>query len=234
MWKSHMQRFTDYHCLAPDFPGFGQSNQEEWISLDDSANRVIDLIRQRAVNSCAHLVGLSLGSSVAITLLGKAPDLTDHVIIDGAGVLPLPGLPLMKIGFRLLQPFLKTNFVIQTIANSTKIPPDEYDDFRRNLRAMSSASFTRSFIQALSLRQPTGLEKVKSPVLFVAGEMEPAAVHQSNALLAGIMPAAQYRIAPKMGHGWFAAAPDLHYRMIKAWLENQPLPEELAQASSRT
>lgn len=26
MWADHMDAFADYHCLAPDLPGFGHSN----------------------------------------------------------------------------------------------------------------------------------------------------------------------------------------------------------------
>jgi pimeloyl-ACP methyl ester carboxylesterase len=29
MWKSHMEQLTDFHCLAPGFPGFGQSRSAE-------------------------------------------------------------------------------------------------------------------------------------------------------------------------------------------------------------
>ena len=41
------------------------------------------------------------------------------------------------------------------------------------------------------------------------------------------MPNAPNYIAPRLGHGWFAEAPDLHYRMVQVWLHNEPLPEEL-------
>ena len=32
MWKSRMEQLADFHCLAPDCPGFGQSRSEEMIS----------------------------------------------------------------------------------------------------------------------------------------------------------------------------------------------------------
>ena len=106
MWKSHMEQLADFHCLAPDFPGFGQSRSQEWISLDIITDEVIRLVQKRTAQDQVHIVGLSLGGSVAMTWLGKAPQFVDHAIVDGAGVQPLPGLPLMKIGFRLMQPFL--------------------------------------------------------------------------------------------------------------------------------
>lgn len=231
MWKKHMDRLADYHCLAPDFPGYGRSADQEWVSLDETADQIIDVIRNRIQPAKVHVVGLSLGGSTAITLLSKAPDLIDHAIIDGAGVLPLPGLGFMKIGFHLLQPFLHTHMVIKTIARSMKIPDDGFEEFEQNMRSMSSSSFTRSFLQALSLRQPPGLDQVQCPSLFVAGEKEPRAVNESNAMLARSMPNAQSRMAPDLGHGWLAEAPDLHIRMVQAWLSDQPLPAELVQFS---
>jgi pimeloyl-ACP methyl ester carboxylesterase len=174
------------------------------------------------------VVGLSLGGSVAFVVLSKAPDLVDHAIIDGAGVLPLPGLPLMKAGFHLVQPFLHTGFVMRALARAMKIPEAEYHEFKQGMVAMSPSSFTRSFIQALSLRQPPGLDKVTRPVLFVAGETEPQAVKESQAILAEKMPNAQCRVARRMGHAWLAETPELHIRMVRAWLSDQPLPSELA------
>lgn len=95
MWQSHMDRLADYYCLAPDFPGFGQSRNEEWNSLAATTAEVIKLVRERMTTDRVHLVGLSLGGSVALTWLGIAPQFVDHAIIDGAGIQRLPGLPLI-------------------------------------------------------------------------------------------------------------------------------------------
>jgi pimeloyl-ACP methyl ester carboxylesterase len=227
MWKTHMQRLDGYHCLAPDFPGFGRTGGEEWVSLDDTADRLIELIETRCIGGCAHIVGLSLGGSLALLLMARAPHLVDHAIVDGAGVLPLAGLPAFKLGLLLMQPFMKTEPVIRMLANSIKVPADEYAEFRDNLRMMSPSSFRRAFFHALSQGMPPGLEKFSGPALFVAGEREPKAVHQSNVMLSRRLPHAESRMAPKMAHGWYAEAPDLHYYMIRAWIENAPLPSEL-------
>lgn len=228
MWKAHMQRLAGYHCLAPDLPGFGRSREQAWVSLDATARQLVEVVCTRAANAKAHVVGLSLGGSTAIKLLSMAPDRIDHAIVDGAGVLPLPGLPLMKIGFRLMQPFLHREFVIKLIARGMHIDKAGYAQFRQDMRAMSPASFRRAFIQALSQRQPPGLEQVTCPTLFVSGEKEPEAVRRSNVMLARRMPNAQSRMVPGLGHAWGAVdAVDLNIRMVEAWIQDQPLPREL-------
>lgn len=229
MWKTHMDQLDDYHCLAPDFPGYGQSNDQDWVSINETTKQIAEIIRGRGSNGRAHIVGLSLGGSVTISLLSKAPELVDHAIVDGAGVLPMTGAPLMKIGFRLLQPFLHTEFVIKMIAQMTKISEDEYGEFREGMLMMSPLSFTRSFTEAISMRQPPGLDDVVNPVLFVSGEKEPEAVRRSNVMLSETMPNAQSRMIGEMGHGWLAEAPDIHCRMVRAWLNDDVLPEELVE-----
>ena len=230
MWDAHRARLPDYHCLAPDFPGFGRSNAQEWVSIEESANQVVELIRSRTRDAKAHVVGLSLGGITLIKLLSMAPERIDHAIVDGAGVLPLAGLPMMKVGFRLMEPFLHRDFVIKLIARMMHIDGEGYVQFRQDMLAMSPSSFRRSFIQALSLRQPSGLDQVTCPTLFVAGEKEPKAVNQSNVMLAQVMPHARSRMVPGLGHAWGAVeALDLHICMVEAWIQDQPLPDGLVE-----
>jgi pimeloyl-ACP methyl ester carboxylesterase len=160
-------------------------------------------------------------------LLGKYPDLIDHAIIDGAGVLPIAIAPLMKLVFRLIEPIIKTNPVISLMAKSLNLPKEGIADFERDMRAMSTRSFRRSWSQALDLRCPPGLEKATCPSLFVAGQKELKETHQSNRMLAKMMPNAQCRMAPNMGHGWLTEASELHCRMVCAWINDQSLPSEL-------
>jgi pimeloyl-ACP methyl ester carboxylesterase len=231
IWKSHMASLANYHCLAPDLPGFGRSNHQEWTSMDEVATELVDLIRTYAKDDKVHLVGLSLGGSIAIQLLGIVPGLLESVIVDGAGVLPIPGLSLMKIGLRILQPFLHTDLVIKTISRSlVKIPEEDFEEFKKGMLAVHPASFTRALIHANQAGQPPGLKYAPSRVLFVAGEKEPSATHRSNAMLTELMLEALYRVIPGVGHGWMSELTDLHIRMVDAWIRNSSLPHELVRA----
>ena len=61
----------------------------------------------------------------------------------------------------------------------------------------------------------------------MTGEREATAVRASNAALAALMPNAVARFAPGRGHGWLAVEPELHCRMVAAWITGQELPVEL-------
>jgi pimeloyl-ACP methyl ester carboxylesterase len=231
MWKSHMAILGNYHCLAPDYPGFGRSSNQEWTSIDEIANDLVDIVRKYAQGEKVHIVGTSLGGAIAIRLLGMIPGLLESVIVDGAGVLPLPGLFIMKIGLRILQPFLHTDFVIKTISRTmVKIPEENYEEFRKAMLSVIPSSFTRSIIQANHVQQPYGLKHVPCRVLFVAGEKEPKTILRSNAMLAELMPKALNRVVLGVGNGWMSEEPDLHIRMVETWLSDRPLPNELIKA----
>lgn len=88
MWGEHMAKLGGFHCLAPDLPGFGLSNKQPWTSRIDVTDRVAELIRTQVPERRAHVVGLSLGGSIAHTLLARHPHLVNRVVIDGCGVLP--------------------------------------------------------------------------------------------------------------------------------------------------
>ena len=42
-----------------------------------------------------------------------------------------------------------------------------------------------------------------------------------------MMPNAQGRLAPGLGHGWNVEAPDLFNAMVRAWITGRPLPGQL-------
>jgi len=222
MWRQHMARLTGFRCLAPDLPGFGRSSHLPFLSRTVTADLVAELISTRAPAGRAHVVGLSWGGGLAHTLLDRHPGLVDRAVIDGAGVLTWWGGGLILLGVTAVSPFLHTRPVTGLFAGI--IGMDE--EGRADLRASSRRAFRRAFVEGFK----SGVSRVEvtapSPTLLVAGEKE-TAVRPANAALASLMPRAAARFAPRLPHGWVAREPELHVRMVEAWLTGQELPSEL-------
>jgi len=230
MWEEHMRRLAGYHCLAPDLPGHGRSNRVPWTSLIDTTQQVAGLIEGRIPARRAHVVGLSLGGAVAHTLLAQRPELLDRVMIDGCGVrdvLPARGVGLWKLGFAMVSPFIHRGPVIGLFARMVGVAPSGRDQFAADLRAVSPAAFRRAFAEGNDIRISREELSASCPTLLVAGEREQRAIRASNAALAALMPNAEARFAPGRGHAWLAVEPELHVRMVEAWIIGQELPAEL-------
>ncbi len=227
MWQPFLSVLQDYHCLLLDLPGHGKSNGQEWLSLADTADQVLRVIREQTSQQRAHLVGASLGGSVAFQILSTCPEAVDHTFITGASLLPMPGLGPFKIVLRLVSPLIKTDLFLRAALKALNISGEDSDQFRQALRAVSRRTFVHAWTQALDLRYTPALGKVTAPILLMAGEKEGKFIHRSNSMLVERLPNARERIAPGMGHGWMGESPLLFSRVLKAWLVDADLPGEL-------
>ncbi len=221
IWREHMARLTDFHCLAPDLPGFGRSNHLPAASLRETADLVAKLIEARVPARRAHVVGISSGAVVIHALLDRHPDRVDRAVADGAPVLVPRGVRgLMLLATIVASPFLHTRPVMAGLR--------EHRD-AADVRVASRRAFWRSIVDSFQSFAAIG---APCPTLLVAGERETddfngMGVRSSNAALAALMPHAEARFAPGLGHCWQHKDPELHIRMLEAWFTGQELPSEL-------
>jgi pimeloyl-ACP methyl ester carboxylesterase len=224
MWHAHLERLAGrLHCLAPDLPGFGRSKQLPPLSLGGTADLIAQLIQARVSVQRAHIVGLSYGGSVVFATLERHPDRVDRAVIDGAAVLPLWGGwgdRFVQLGTTAISPIVTTRLVAALLSLAG------LRELGIELSSASPRAFRRAYKEGFTAPTSRAELEAQCPTLLVAGEKE-ATVRASNAALAELMPHAIARFVPGLGHAWFAWRPDLHMRMVEAWLTGGALPEEL-------
>jgi pimeloyl-ACP methyl ester carboxylesterase len=227
MWARQIAALADFHCLNVDLPGHGKSNHEDWVSLADTADQVAMLIQARGTSGRAHVVGLSLGGHVALALLERHADLLDRVVMSGVTAAPMPNRALLPVQLGLMSVLLKRRWFVRMQANSLHLPPDMQAAFIDNLLAMSMRAYRRIWQEAVDFRAPLSLQDVDTPTLITAGSRESKIITQAVSTIAAMMPNAQGRLAPGLGHGWNVEAPDLFNAMVRAWITGTPLPYRL-------
>lgn len=224
MWRFHMDRLASrFHCLAPDLPGFGRSNQLASLSLAETADLVAELIATRVPAGCAHVVGLSYGASVLIALLERHPDRVDRAVVDGAAVLPTWGGwgdRLVQLGVILVSPTINSRLLVALLGHLG------LREVGVELASASPRAFRRAYLEGFTAPASRALIEAPCPTLLVAGEKE-TTVRASNAGLAELLPHATARFVPGLGHAWFRFSRDQHTRMIEAWLSGEDLPPGL-------
>lgn len=240
MWAPQVEALSPhYHCFVPDLPEQGQSLAVAPFTMNGAADQIIDLIRGRAHGGRAHIVGLSLGAQLTVALLSRAPELVERAVISSALLRPMPlaGLysaSLMAALFRwTVTPLQGSQWYARLNMKYAGGVPERYfpqfwDDFRR----MTADSFAHVVAEGMAFRQPPGLERAHVPALVVVGRKEYAAMHHSARDLLSALPEAKGVVVDvgrsvAENHNWNLTAPDLFTRMVRAWLEGRPLPEEL-------
>lgn len=116
MWRYHTAALkNDFHCVIIDLPGHGNSRNIEWTDFDDVTEEIAGIIRDKA-HGKPHLVGLSLGGSLILTLLEKHADLVDKVIVDGAAHQPIKGSRVIIAMVYLMSLLKDTTFIAKLMA----------------------------------------------------------------------------------------------------------------------
>ena len=216
-WREHMRRLSDFHCLAPDLPGFGRSNQLPSASFSQTADLVARLIEKRVPARRASVVGISSGGMVIHALLRRHPDRVERAIIDGTPV-RARSRRLVALFF-LLAPFIHTRAIL-ALSQDTHDPAD--------LRAASRRAYGRTIAECF---RTSAVIDAPCPTLLIAGERESGLqgsdTRETNAALAALMPHGEAWYAPGLLHCWYREAPDLHIRTVEAWVKGRELPPEL-------
>lgn len=247
VWQPQVEALCgDYHCLVPDLPEHGRSSQVKPFTIQNSASLVTNLIREKAHGGRAHVVGLSQGAQINLALMALAPEIVDHAIVSSALVRPLPG-GMDKISPKMaaalyrwsVEPFKNSDWWTRiNMKYSAGIPDTYFPKFREMYKQLNADLFARILVENQRFRLPVGLERVAAPVLVLAGRNEYKAMTQSVSDIVAALPNAKgylvhhsRRMSLAQEHNWSITTPELFTRTVRAWLQDQALPEELQPAS---
>lgn len=226
MWQPQLADLSrDFHCLVPDLPGHGHSPDVDSFTLADCTAQTAELIQKRAHNGRAHIIGLSMGASIAMRLIVDFPQRVDHAVLSGPAGGPLGRvIPLL---LRVMMPLARTEFMLRQSARMLKLSPDVYDQFKQSQLRITGAMFDRIMKELDDFRAPADLSKTTIPLLVIVGQKEMGLNYRNARSALQIQPNAVGRIAPAVGHGWNGENPALFNAMVRAWLTDSPLPDEL-------
>lgn len=232
---------ADYHCLCIDLPGNGDSYEQEWISYEDSADKVASIIRASATGGTAHVVGLSLGGYVALHLYANAPELLQTVLLSGIATRPQScGWLVMKM-VACLRGLLRMTCTLTLAAKAMQLPDEAVPLFVRDSQRLDPLTIERAYQEEVFFQYPPNLGNAATtpngtlpPLLVVAGTREASIVVKSLADLpmklrsnGGSKNVVRAAKVPNVHHGWNGEAPELFTKMMRLWMTSQELPEEL-------
>lgn len=92
---------------------------------------------------------------------------------------------------------------------------------------MSAQTYRRIVEELVDCAAPEALRQRDTPTLMVAGSRESAVIQQAVVGLPQMMPNALGCFAPNARHGWNVEAPQLFNAMVRAWMNDAPLPSQL-------
>ncbi len=219
MWGMQLPAFEDFRQLVPDLPGFGASNEEPWESIPATADRIAELIAERCPEG-AHIVGLSLGSSVAVEVAARHPRLVRSLFLASAQLAP-PTRGSMLLATFLLRFWEKRGFWT-SLARSYGLRGEDAELFIETGLGIRRETAVAIYEQIRRGTPAATLARVTAPVIAVAGGRDSRAI-RSDSLerLTEALPNAFRAVARGMHHQWNIEDVELFNAALRSWLTSR-------------
>ncbi len=187
---------------------------------------IADIIKDKA-HGKSHLVGLSLGGGLVLTLLEKHADLFDRALVDGMCHHPIKGHRKVIVAVCVTS-FLKNTGLIAKVMSKMMakdgVTEEDYQSFVADLQQASSRSFRRAMSQANLLTTNLTCD---NPVFYVSGGKEFDSIHESHKLLASQNATSECAYYPDKGHAWLFSDVTTHIQLIHYFMQGYAFPNRL-------
>lgn len=231
IWDKQVKAFNDYHCIVPDIPGHGKSANIKHFTIQSAADMIIDIIKNKAKNGKAHLVGISLGAQIIVQILATAPEVVGHVLISGALVRSSQPtetfLNLLDYLIKVYLPDKNKTIRIMSYVRSYNIPKNLRSKFKESTYVIEKDSLERIIRENILFQMPSSLKNVEAHVLVMTGEKDFIIIKESAKYLLNKLPNSKGAMALKVGHLWNIENPKLFNKTLRTWITDNKSPEEL-------
>jgi pimeloyl-ACP methyl ester carboxylesterase len=228
MWNKQVKSLNDYHCIVVDLPGHGKSSEIKPLTVENTAEMIINLIQDQAHGKKAHLIGISMGAQVIVQILSTAPEVVDHALISGTLVRTTPPtknfLKLLNHLIEIYTPVKNNPLFIKSYIRSYNIPKNLFNKFKESTYNIKQDSLDKIIRENMLFKMPEGLGNVNVPVLVMIGEKDYRIINESAKKLINVLPNSKRAIALRVGHIWNMENPELFNKVLRAWINDESLP----------
>lgn len=219
-----------FHVILPTLDGHGEEYQRDYISTENSAQQIMDYIKNNCNGKLFAIGGVSLGGQIAIELLSLDSDIAQKAIIGGSICIPQPNLSristiVVKIFGKLM--FSKSASKIQLSLMKKIYPnmayPEEIENYYMEdmprLPMKTLVKMYKTYMGKYRLKE--SITESKAQVLYIYGEKEMRCVKESAKLFQKMHPDCILYEAKGYNHGYLSAYLPLEWiKLVNPFLTN--------------
>ena len=220
----------NYHVILPTLNGHGEEYQKDYISTEDSAQKILDYVRQNLGGKLFALGGVSLGGQIAMEILSLDSDIAEKAIIDGSLCIPQPRLAKLSIFLVSLfgklmfsKPACRLQLSIMNKIYPQLAYPDEIKNYfmedmpRTPIKTL--VTIYKTYMGRYKLKDTISASKAQ--VLYIYGEKELNGIKESARLFQQMHPDTVLYEAKGYNHGYLSAyLPQEWIDLVVPFLEN--------------
>lgn len=207
MWGPVVARLPHVRAILVDLPGHGRNHHIHWVSLSDTAERLAEVVDNHCHGE-VHIVGLSLGAYVGMTMLTQRPNAYASAMLSGMHAGSMPRKGLMKALTVAIAPLATRPYFARKTARMHTGEDGDVDGFVAEAVQTSSTAFRRATLDVLDYALPHTIDQVTTRTLVAAGSREHEVILASLDAIAKALPNGRALKVPGLGHGWSGQDPD--------------------------
>lgn len=191
-----------YQIITPIIDGHGEDAIEEFVSIQDSANKLIQYIDKQHNGKVFAIAGLSIGAQILTEVISQRKDITKYAIIESALLYPIKGTTTLIIpAYQLLYGLIKKRWFSHMQAKTLCIPPDKFETYYQDSVLMSKKTLINISLSNGNYLLKDRISMTNAKVLIIVGSKELSIMKKSSYLLHERIKDSELFIAQSMKHG---------------------------------
>ena len=192
---------SNFRVIAAVIDGHGDDGGT-FISIEDSASKVVSYIGSKLGGKVFFLGGLSLGAQIVVETLSIRADITEYALIESALVCPIPGIARMAgPTYGLLYGLIEKRWFSKWQAKSMALPDELFEDYYRDSRKMTKESLVNISLSNGRYQIKEGLSHTRAKAMILVGSREIKSMRRSAELLHKAIAGSELVVAQGRRHG---------------------------------
>jgi pimeloyl-ACP methyl ester carboxylesterase len=212
---------NDYHIVTPIIEGHGENGHETFVSIEHSADKLIEYIDKVCGGKVFALGGLSIGAQIVTEVLSKRDDIATFAILESPLVIPIKAITVLTVpAFKLFYGLVKMKWLSKMQAKALFVPENMFQRYYSDSLKITKQSLINIILSNGNYALKDGIENTKTKVMIIVGSKERSIMKKSAQLLNDKIQGSRLYISEKMGHGELSLAnPEEYVRVIKEFIK---------------
>ncbi|WP_234123589.1 alpha/beta fold hydrolase [Clostridium hydrogenum] len=223
-WKTQIDMLqNDYFVVAPIIDGHGEDGHNSFATIQNSAQNVINYIKENCNGKVFAICGLSLGAQMLVEILSKECDITENVIIESALVCPSSkiSIKLTTLILSLSYGLIKKRWFAKLQAKQLKLPQTLFENYYEDTIKITKETLINFIKSNQEYSIPDTLRNTKSKTLILVGEKELPVMKKSAKLLNDTINGSNLKIIKNSAHGEISLSyPDKYLDLLINFFKN--------------
>ncbi|GAB6107928.1 alpha/beta fold hydrolase [Fusibacter bizertensis] len=204
-----------YYVITPVIDGHGEDYETNFISIKDSALKIVQYIDKNLDGKLFCIGGLSIGAQITCEILSIRPDICERAIIESALVIPIKGMkammaPMVKLSYGLI----KQRWFARLQAKTLYVPEKLFEQYFDDSKKMTKVSLVNITLSNGDYHVNESIEKATAKIEILVGEKEISIMKRSANILHSKLPNSTLYVSPNMKHGELSLNHPMDYLRI--------------------